>query len=122
MQEALWVLLVLIVLAALAAVRIVPGEQLVLAGQYLMLRSAALGVPLEAVYFVLLAWALRANGDAPRGWYWRSFEHHERLHTWQRRWIMPPFYAGALAFLGIVFGIIISVLGFVMVFGFLSRA
>jgi hypothetical protein len=121
MQEAFWVLLVLIALMALAAVRVVPGEQLVVVGQYLMLRAAALGVPLEAVYFALLAWALRANGDAPPGWYWRSFEHHERLQAWQRRWILPPFYAGALAFLGIVFGIIISVLGFVMVFGFLGR-
>jgi hypothetical protein len=121
MQEAFWVLLVLVLLMALAAVRFVPGEQLVIVGQYLMLRAAALGVPLEIVYFGSLAWALRANGDAPQGWYWRSFEHHGRLHPWQRRWIMPPFYAGALAFLGIVFGIVISVLGFVMVFGLFGR-
>jgi hypothetical protein len=121
MQEALWVFLVLVVLSALAAVRVVPGEQLVIAGQYLMLRAAAVGVPLEAVYFTLLAWGLRANGGAPRGWYWRSFEHHDRLRPWQRRWILPSFYAGALAFLGIVLGILISILGFIMVFGFFGH-
>jgi hypothetical protein len=83
-----------------------------------MLRSAALGIPLEIIYFGLLAWALWANGDAPGGWYQRSFEHHSRLQPWQRFWILPPFYAGALAFFGIVVGIAISLLGFVAGFGF----
>lgn len=108
-------------ISLVAAVTLVPGEQLVLVGQYLMLRSAALGVPLEVVYFVLLAWALHSNGDAPPGWYWRSFDHHARLRTWQRRLVLPPFYAGALAFLGIVLGIVISLVGFVMVLGLLNR-
>ncbi|MEY4578873.1 MAG: hypothetical protein RL701_3576 [Pseudomonadota bacterium] len=120
MQEALWVFGMLLAVGAYAAVRTVPADQLVIAGQYVMLSSAALGVPLEIVYFGLLAWALRANHDSPRGWYLRSFEHHFRLQPWQRLWILPPFYAGALAFLGIVLGIVISLLGFVAVFGFHS--
>ena len=120
MKEALWVLLVLLVLSAFAAIRLVSGDQLVIAGQYLMLRAAAFGVPLELVYFALLAGALRANGDAPRGWYWRSFEHHHLLRPWQRRSIIPLFYAGALAFLGIVLGIVISVLGFLTLFDLLN--
>jgi hypothetical protein len=112
MQESLWVLGLLLAVGAYAAVRAVPADQLVLAGQYVMLRSAAVGVPLEIVYFGLMAWALRSNHDAPRGWHLRSFEHHFRLRPWQRVWILPLFYAGALAFLGIVLGILISVLGF----------
>ena len=108
-------------ISLIATVTLVPGEQLVIVGQYLMLRSAALGVPLEVVYFALLSWALHSNGDAPRGWYWRSFDHHDRLRGWQRHLVLPPFYAGALAFLGIVLGIVISLVGFVMVLGLLSR-
>lgn len=117
MQETLWVLGMLLAFAGYAAVRTVPADQLLIAGQYVMLGSAALGVPLELLYFGLLAWALHANHDAPRRWYLRSFEHHFRLRPWQRLWILPPFYAGALAFLGIVLGIAISLLGFSAAFG-----
>lgn len=112
MQEALWVLGILVIVCALAITRLVAADQLVIGGQQLMLAAAAFGVPLEALYFVLLAWALHANGDAPRGWYWRSFDHHHRLRAWQRYCVLPPFYLGALAFLGIVLGIAISLLGF----------
>ncbi|MET0388443.1 MAG: hypothetical protein ABW321_20905 [Polyangiales bacterium] len=117
MQEALWVLGLLLAIGAYAAVGAVPADQLVMVGQFVMLRSAAFGVPLEVVYFGLMTWALWANGDAPRRWYMRSFEHHGRLRGWQRLWILPPFYAGALAFLGISLGIVISLLGFVAVLG-----
>lgn len=118
MLEALWVLGMLLAVGAYAAIVAVPAIQLVIVGQYIMLRSAALGVPLEVLYFSLLAWALRARGDAPRRWYMRSFEHHFRLRPWQRWWILPPFYAGALAFLGISLGIVISMLGFIALFVF----
>jgi hypothetical protein len=117
MQETLWVLGLLLAVAAYAVATTVPADQLLLAGQFVMLRSAALGVPLEIVYFGLLAWALRVNNDAPRGWYLRSFEHHFRLLPWQRLWILPPFYAGARAFLSIVLGIVISLLGFISLLG-----
>lgn len=104
---------ILLAVGAYAALRAVPADQLVLTGQYVMLRSAAVGVPIEIVYFGLMAWALYANDDAPRGWYLRSFEHHFRLRSWQRLGILPLFYAGALAFLCISLGIAISVLGFI---------
>jgi hypothetical protein len=117
MLEVLWVLGMLLAVGGYAAFCSVPAEQLVIAGQYVMLGSAALGVPLEVVYFGLLAWALHANGDSPQGWYLRSFKHHVRLQAWQRLWILPLFYVGALAFLGIVFGIAISLLGFVAALG-----
>lgn len=117
MHEALWALGLLLLVGAYAVVGLVPGDVLVMVGQYLMLGSAALGVPLELVYFALLAWALRANGDAPRGWYWRSFAHHHLLTREQRFLVLPPFYAGALAFVGIALGIAIVLLGFISVFG-----
>jgi hypothetical protein len=112
MQEALWVLGLLFLACAYAAVNAVAGDQLLLVGLDLMLSSAAVGVPLEIMYFLLLAWALHVNRRAANGWYWRSFEHHDCLSQSQRLYILPPFFAGALAFLGIVLGIVICLLGF----------
>jgi len=120
MQETLGVLAIVVVICGLAMLRMVPADQLVMTGQQVMLGSAAFGVPLEALYFALLALALHRNGAVPRGWYWRSFEHHHLLRPSQRRWLLPPFYLGALAFLGIVLGIVISLLGFAAVFGFFA--
>lgn len=117
MHEVAWVLGLLVVVCAYATIGLVPGDVLVVTGQSMMLASAAIGVPLELAYFGLLAWALHANGGAPKGWYWRSFAHHHLLTQTQRRIVLPPFYAGALAFLGIAFGIAIVVLGFIAVFG-----
>jgi hypothetical protein len=118
MWEALWVLGLLLLMSGLGAARLVPADQLITVGQHLMLTAAAFGVPLELLYFALLAWALHSNRDAPRGWYWRSFDHHHRLQVAQRRWVLPAFYLGALAFVGIVLGILISLVGIAAVFGF----
>src|SRR5512144_3151872 len=112
MLELLWVVALLGVICAWSAVALLPGDVLVYAGQAVMLGSAAIGIPLELVYFALLAWALHAHGAAPKGWYWRSFAHHHLLTRCQRWLVLPPFYAGALAFLGIGLGIAIVVLGF----------
>lgn len=113
MQEALWVLGLLLLACAYAVASAIGGDELLLVGLDVMLSSAAVGIPLEVVYFLLLAWALHANRRAAKGWYWRSFEHHGNLSQSQRLYILPTFYAGALAFLGIVLGIVICVLGFV---------
>lgn len=113
MQETLWVLGLLIVAVAYAAVSSIAGDQIVLFGLDVMLSAAAFGIPLEALYFLLLGVALHINRRATKGWYWRSFEHHDSLSTPQRMYILPIFYTGALAFLGIVIGITICVLGFV---------
>jgi hypothetical protein len=116
MHEAAWVLGLLVVVCGYAAIGLVPGDVLVVSGQAVMLTSAAIGVPLELIYFALLAWALRANGSAPKGWYWRSFAHHHLLTRAQRNVVLPPFYAGALAFIGMSLGIALVVLGFIAVF------
>lgn len=116
MQELLWVFGLLAMIGAWAAVGLVPGDALVYAGQFVMLSAAAVGVPAELVYFALLAWGLNANGQAAKGWYWRSFDHHHQLTPLQRRVILPPFYLGALAFLAIGLGIAMVVLGFISVF------
>lgn len=116
MQETLWVLGLLLLAIAYAAVSSVGGDQLVLVGMDVMLGAAAVGIPLEALYFLLMALALRGSQRAPKGWYWRSFEHHDKLFPSQRVYILPAFYLGALAFLGIVLGITICILGFIALF------
>lgn len=121
MQELLWVMGLLSLVGAWAAVGLVPGDVLVYAGQSVMLSAAAIGVPLELLYFGLLAYTLHVNGAAPKGWYWRSFAHHHLLTPRQRLVVLPPFYGGALAFLGIGLGIAIVVLGFFSVFGLGGR-
>lgn len=113
MPELLWVIAVLLVIGAVAAVQLVPWPDLLQLGNDLMLSAAALGVPLELVYFALLALCLRYNGSPPRGWYWRSFDHHHRLGTGQRWLVLPWFYIGALSFLAIVLGIAITVLAMI---------
>jgi hypothetical protein len=112
----LWAGLVLVALAAVTATVLVPWHALVEAGQGLMLAAATLGIPLELVYFALLGVALGRTGMRPAGWYWASFKHHDLLDDQARRWVMPWFYAGALAFLGIGLGILLVGLGFVAAF------
>jgi hypothetical protein len=113
MQEVLWVAGLVLMIAAYASIGIVPWFDLVELGRSVMLSAAAIGVPLELIYFAALALALRANGNTPRGWYWRSFDHHKLLSKVQRPWVLFPFYTGALSFLVIAFGIAIVLLGFV---------
>lgn len=110
-MEAVWALLVLLALGAVAAVSLFQWGDLVELGQALMLRSAAVGIPLELLYFGLLALTIARRADCPRGWYWRSFAHHHLLTRAQRLWILPVFYAGALVFLGIALGIALVMLG-----------
>ena len=113
MREAGYALLLLVVLGAIATTTLVPWLVMVDVGQSLMLGAAAVGIPLELVYFGLLALALGHEGPRPKGWYWRSFEHHHLLTRSQRWWVMPWFISGALAFAGIALGIGIILLGFV---------
>ena len=113
MQEVLWVIGLVVAVGAYAAIGVVPPFQLVALGQLVMLSAAAIGLPLELLYFALLAWVLHANGKAQRGWYWRSFDHHGALTPAQRPWVLTSFYLGALAFLMTAIGIATVLLGFV---------
>src|SRR5687767_12424471 len=112
MIEAAWALLVLAVVGAITATVLVPWGELIETGQLLMLGAGALGIPLEIVYFVLLGVALGRTGARPKGWYWASFLHHELLSDRARKIVLPWFYAGALAFVGIGLGILLVLLGF----------
>lgn len=109
-REAGWSLAIVALLGALAAAQRLGAESLVMLGQGVMVRAAAVGLPCEVVYFAALAAALRRAGGAPRGWYWRSFEHHHRLTPRARRWVLPWFYVGTLAMLAIVLGVVLVVL------------
>jgi hypothetical protein len=111
--EIVWVVAVVLLLFAVGAVELVPWVQLIDAGNTLMLHSATLGIPLELIYFVALGIALTQTGNRPRGWYWRTFQHHHLLTRTQRVLVLPWFVAGALAFLCIVLGIVIAVLGMI---------
>jgi hypothetical protein len=112
MGELLWAGLVLVALGALTATQLFPWYQLVENGNSLMLAAAAIGIPVEGVYFGLLHLALGKVGR-PEGWYWRTFAHHHLLETRQRWLVLPWFYVGALAFLGMTLGIGLVILGFV---------
>jgi hypothetical protein len=113
MVEALLVMAMLLVIGAFGAVKVVPWDQLLSFGKLLMLGSASFGIPLEAVYFTLLGLALTYSGRRPDGWYWRPFLHHHLLSSRQKVWVLPWFVSGALSFVGIVFGIVITVLGMI---------
>lgn len=113
MPEIVWVAAVMLLLGAVGAVQLVPFMQLLSGGNALMLNSAALGIPLEVVYFVSLGVALSRNGTLPPGWFWRPFQHHHLLTRGQKLWIYPWYASGALAFLAVVLGIAVTVLGMI---------
>jgi hypothetical protein len=112
MGELLWAGLLLVALGALAATQIFPWYALVENGNTLMLGAAAIGLPIELLYFGLL-WLALGRVGRPEGWYWRSFAHHHLLSPGQRWWILPGFYLGAVAFLAMAIGIGTVLLGFV---------
>lgn len=114
MAEAGWALGVLLLVGGITAAELLGFADLVMLGQQVMLTSAALGIPLELVYYALLAVALTRAGARPEGWYWRPFAHHHLLGARARWLILPIFYLGALAFLGIVVGIALVLLAFVV--------
>jgi hypothetical protein len=111
MPELLWVLGLLAVVCAAATVELVPWPVLLEGGNTFMLASAAIGVPVELVYYLLLAIALAYAGRRPSGWFWRPFQHHHLLGPRQRWLVLPWFYTGALAFVAIVLGIAVVLLG-----------
>jgi hypothetical protein len=104
-------LLILCGLAALAVAQALPGLVLVEHGQLVMLAAAAVGIPLQVVYFSSLGVALTAAGTRPRGWYWRPFAHHHLLPAGRRWLVLPFFYAGALAFVVILLAMVVLCLG-----------
>ena len=113
MLEALWALALLVVLGAFTATALLPWQDLLETGQAIMLWAGAVGIPLELVYFGLLAWALGRGRERPLGWYWRSFLYHDQLTRLQKRLVLPWFFAGALSFAAIAFGILLVLLAFV---------
>jgi hypothetical protein len=113
MAEAGWALGVLLLLGGVTAVEMMGFADLVELGQQIMLGSAALGIPLELAYYALMGLSIGRHPEAGPGWYWRPFMHHRLLSTRARRVVLPLFYLGALAFLGIVVGIVLVLLAFV---------
>jgi hypothetical protein len=112
-NELAWVLGFVLLLLAVGASQAYPATEVMAIGNALMLRCAAIGLPLEAVYYLLLGVTLTASRLRPPGWYWRPFLHHHLLGRREKLLVLPFFYLGALAFLGIVLGIFVVVIGMV---------
>lgn len=113
MIELFWAFLVLLALGAVTATVLVPWQDLLETGQSLMLSSAAIGIPLEILYFALLGYLLGRGRERPKGWQWRSFAYHHELTPRARLLVMPLFIGGALAFLLSALGIGLVLIAFV---------
>jgi len=113
MIELAWAGLLVVALGAVTATILVPWAQLLETGQSLMLSAAALGIPLEVIYFALLWYLLGRGRERPKGWHWRSFEHHHLLSRGERALVLPFFVVGALSFLGMTFGIGLVLVAFI---------
>ena len=113
MRETALALGIALSLLAVATLLTLPSETVMVEGTRVMLGAAAVGVPLEVVYFTALAIALGRRAALPKGWYWRSFDHHHRLRGAERRIVLPIFYAGALAFLICILAIVTTLVGLV---------
>lgn len=112
MREISWVVGILLLAFAWTATGALPSLELIRAGERLMLGAAWLGIPLQIVYFATLGLALRlVPSPTPPGWFWAPFRHHDLLTAPQRWAVLPFFYSGALAFLAIVLGVAIVVVG-----------
>lgn len=108
MRELGLVLIAFFGLAALAfGLRYLAQPAVFEAAWLLMTGLGAVAVIAEALYFWGLFVSLRRNGQVPRRWYARSFDHHGRLNVTQRRVVLPWFYLG---FLGLVGACTIAVL------------
>lgn len=113
MRETLVVLGILLFLGLIAALFSLPAESVMLGGNAVMLTGAAFGLPLELYYFTALGVALTRRGVLPKGWYWRSFDHHHLLAGAERWIVLPAFYLGALAFVVCTIGIVVTVVGLI---------
>lgn len=113
MRELLVALGILVFLGLTAGLLAFPSESVMLGGNAVMLGGAAFGLPLELYYFGALGIALARRSVLPKGWYWRSFDHHHLLVGAERWIVLPAFYAGALAFVVCMFGIVVTVIGLV---------
>ncbi len=113
MREIALALGIAALLGGFAVALTAPPELVMIAGRNVMLLGGVVGTPIEVVYFGLLAWTLSRRSALPRGWYWRTFDHHWLLVGRERWVVLPWFYAGAFAFVVCVLGIVASALGLV---------
>ncbi|MCA9610077.1 MAG: hypothetical protein KC619_30985 [Myxococcales bacterium] len=111
MRETAIAFAILVALGGFAWLLTLPAEVVMLGGQAVMLTSGGVGIPLEVIYFALLGGVLFRRSVLPRGWYWRTFEHHHLLAPRERWLVLPFFYAGALAFVVCTLGIVVTAAG-----------
>ncbi len=113
MLELAWAFLLILALGAVTATVLVPWQGLLETGQVVMVASAAIGIPLEIIYYAALGFLLGRGRTRPAGWHWRSFAYHKELSPRARLIVLPFFFAGALAFLFAALGIGLVFIAFV---------
>ena len=108
MRELAIVVLAFVALAAIAyGVEFVAEPSVYQLAWLLMTVLGLVAVVAESIYFAALFASLQQNGEVPKRWYARSFEHHHRLSP-RQRWLVLPFFW--LGFVGLSASFFIAVL------------
>lgn len=113
MRETAFAIGIALFLLLIAGLLTLPSTAVMIGGNTIMLAGAAVGLPLELYYFTALFAVLTRRSVLPKGWYWRSFDHHHLLEGGERWVVLPAFYAGALAFVVCMLGIVVALTGLV---------
>ena len=114
-REAAFAVAITLLLLLMALVLTLPPDTVMLGGRDVMLAAGLTGIPIEVVYFAALGVALARRSVLPAGWYWRSFDHHHLLLGRERWIVLPWFYAGAVAFVICMLGIVVAGTGLVAI-------
>ena len=105
MREVLYAFGLFAIIGLIGLVAFLDPVQVMAWSQTLMVWGVTLAAPFELAYFAGLGRALHRT-DAPRGWYWRSFDHHKALGPRERYLVLGCFAVGstlmALASLAVV--------------------
>ncbi len=108
--DAVEILIVLGVMAALAAVVWVPWALLIQSGVALVAIGLCIGVPTGLAYHVKLRSCLLESAALPARWWLEPVRLHQRLDAEALRRVLPWFYAGGLGFLITALGLALALL------------
>lgn len=90
-REALIAVGIFVGVALLALVVSIDPVLVMATGKTVMVGAVWFAFPFELLYFAGLGLAVRRAGGS-RGWYWRSFEHHDKLGP-KEKWVWLSCFA-----------------------------